>query len=236
VRDECRPNTPHENELYWVFCLSPEIDGLVAELHASRKIVERYDQLRAQNQINAEASKCLQDEKNAALTHQSRLRDKLTEAMDKGSGMFRGVQKDAASLGKSLSEILRKLFAHAIPYLYPKLEMGARSLKGDEADQILKATDLKALPTVFYSTDNGLGLVVIDGAKNVINTSAPVAQEVLNYLKSESSYGNKDTRMGKALERVFCGIPYGWEQDMVRLILAALFRASEIEVTYQGNR
>jgi hypothetical protein len=42
--------------------------------------------------------------------------------------------------------------------------------------------------------------------------------------------------MGKALERRFCGTPYGSEQDMVRLILATLFRASEIEVTYQGNR
>jgi hypothetical protein len=42
--------------------------------------------------------------------------------------------------------------------------------------------------------------------------------------------------MGKALERRFGGIGYGWEQDMVRLLLATLFRAGEIEVTYQGNR
>jgi hypothetical protein len=63
-----------------------------------------------------------------------------------------------------------------------------------------------------------------------------VAKEVLDYLKSEHSYGNKDTRMGKALERRFTGIGYGWEADMVRLILAVLFRAGEIEVTYQGNR
>src|SRR5205807_1330127 len=153
-----------------------------------------------QNQINADAAKCLQDEKNSALAHQSRLRDKLTEAMEKGTGMFQGVAIDAASLGKNLSEILKKLFAHAVPYLYPKLEMGARPLKGDEAEQILKAADLKALPTVFSAGDNGLALVVKDGAKNVINTSAAVAKEVLDYLKSEHSYGNKDTRMGKTLE------------------------------------
>jgi len=56
--------------------------------------------------------------------------------------MFRGVQKDAASLGKGLSEILKKLFAYVVPHLYPKLEMGAHPLKGDEAEQILKAADL----------------------------------------------------------------------------------------------
>jgi hypothetical protein len=34
----------------------------------------------------------------------------------------------------------------------------------------------------------------------------------------------------------FGGTPYGWERDMLRMILATLFRAGEIEVTYQGNR
>ena len=59
---------------------------------------------------------------------------------------------------------------------------------------------------------------------------------MLDYLKSEHSYGNKDSRMGKALEKRFGGTPYGWERDMLRLILATLFRAGEVEVTYQGNR
>src|SRR3974390_2992358 len=42
--------------------------------------------------------------------------------------------------------------------------------------------------------------------------------------------------MGRALEKRFGGTPYGWERDMLRMILATLFRAGEIEVTYQGNR
>jgi hypothetical protein len=162
--------------VYWLCCLTPEIDDIVDQLHASRKMVEKYDQLRAQNKITTDEATCLQDEKTSALTYQSRLRDKLTETMEIGTGMFRGVQKDAASLGKNLSEILKKLFAYVVPFLYPKLEMGARPLKGNEAEQILKAADLKALPTVFSTGDHGLGLVVKDSAKNVINTSAPVAK------------------------------------------------------------
>ncbi len=235
VREESRQKS-HENDLYWLFSFTPEMDELVAQLHASRKMVEKYDQLRAQNKITTDEATCLQDEKTATLGFQSRLRDKLTEGMEKGTGMFRGVQKDAAGLGKGLGEILKKLFAHVVPFLYPKLEMGARSLKGDEAEQILKAADLKALPNVFYGSETGLGLVVKDGVKNVICTTAEVAKEMMDYLKSEHSYGNKDSRMGKALERRFCGTGYGWEQDMVRLILATLFRAGEVEVTYQGNR
>jgi hypothetical protein len=226
----------HENDLYWLFCLTPEIDDLVNQLHASRKMVDKYSQLSAKQKISPDESACLQDEKNSKNGYETRLRDKLTEAMESGTGMFRGVQKDASALGKGLGEILKKLFGQAVPNLYPKLQMGSRPLKGDEAEQILKAADLKALPNVFYAGEHGLGLVVKDGPKNIVNTGADIAKEVLDYLKSEHGYGNKDSRMGKALEKRFGGTPYGWERDMLRLILAALFRAGEIEVTYQGNR
>jgi hypothetical protein len=230
------PQKTHENELYWLFCLTPEIDELVAQLHASRKMVDKFNQLGAQQKISPDEASCLQDEKNSKNGYETRLRDKLTEAMERGTGMFRGVQKDASALGKGLGEILKKLFGQVVPDLYPKLQMGSRPLKGDEAEHILKAADLKALPNVFYVGDHGLGLVVKDGPKNIVNTNADVAKEVLDYLKSEHSYGTKDTRMGKALEKRFGGTPYGWERDMLRLILATLFRAGEIEVTYQGNR
>ena len=235
IRTESQQKS-HENDLYWLFCLTPEIDELVGQLHASRKMVDKYNQLGAQQKISPDEATCLQDEKNSKNSYEIRLRDKLTEAMESGTGMFQGKQKDASALGKSLSEILKKLFGQAVPDLYPKLQMGSRPLKGDEAEHILKAADLKALPNVFYSGDHGLDLIVKDGAKNIVNTNANVAKEVLDYLKSEYSYGNKDSRMGKALEKRFGCTPYGWERDMLRLILATLFRAGEIEVTYQGNR
>jgi hypothetical protein len=233
IRKESQQKS-HENDPYWLFCLTPEIDELVGQLHASRKMVDKYNQLSAQQKISPDEAALLQDEKNSKNGYETRLRDKLTEAMERGTGMFQGVQKDATA--KGLSEILKKLFGQVVPYLYPKLQMGSRSLKGDEAEHILKAADLKALPNVFYVGDQGLGLVVTEGPKNIVNTNADVAKEVLDYLKSEHSYGNKDSRMGKALEKRFGGTPYGWERDMLRLILATLFRAGEIEVTYQGNR
>ena len=235
VREESRQPS-HSGDVYWAFGLTTEIDELVAQLHASRRMVEKYDQLRAQNKISSEEGSCLQDEKTAVHTFQGRLRDKLTETMEKGTGLFRGVSRDASSLGKSLSEILKKMFGQVVPDLYPKLELGSRPLKGDEAEVVLKAADLKGLPNIFYEGENGLGFVKKDGPKSVINPTAPIVKEVLDYLKSEQSYGNKESRMGKALEKRFGGTPYGWERDMLRLVLAVLFRGGEIEVTYQGNR
>ncbi len=164
IRTESQQHA-HQHDLYWLFCLTPEIDELIAQLHASRRMVDKYNQLSAQQKISSDEATCLQDEKTAKNGYETRLRDKLTEAMERGAGLFRGVQKDASALGKGLSEILKKLFGQIVPDLYPKLHMGYRPLKGDEAEQLLKAVDLKVLPKVFYESDEGLALVVKDGAK-----------------------------------------------------------------------
>jgi hypothetical protein len=199
-------------------------------------MVEKYSQMAAQNRINHEENSCLQDEKNAVLNYQNRLRDKFTEAMEKGTGLFRGVSWDASSLGKALSEIYKKLYGNVVPDLYPKLEMGSRPLKGDEAEVILKAADLKALPQVFYVGDKGLSLVIKEGPKYVPDPTADVAKEVLDYLIAQNDYGNREECMGKKLEKRFCGIGYGWDRDMLRLILAVLFRAGTIEVSQGGDK
>jgi len=52
----------------------------------------------------------------------------------------------------------------------------------------------------------------------------------------EHGYGNKESRTGKALEKKFGGIGYGWDRDMLRLILAVLFRAGSIEITQGGEK
>ncbi len=235
IRNESRQDT-HQNNIYWVFYVNEDIDNLVAELYKSRQMVAKYDQMRVQNKATNEELACLQTEKSEVLRYQSRLVGKLEEALIAGTGMFRGISKDGSDLGKALGEIFKGLFDFAVPDLYPKLEMGARSLKGSEAEEILKAANLNGLPQIFYSGETGLNLVIKDGAKYVANPDASVTKEVLDYLMQQHSYGNKDTRTGKALEGRFGGLGYGWERDILRLVLAVLFRAGSIEVSHKGQR
>ncbi|MCL4299606.1 MAG: BREX system P-loop protein BrxC [Anaerolineae bacterium] len=236
VRQESRHDS-HKNDLYWVFALTAEIDDLVANLYASRQMVTKYDQLRAQNKITNEEVACLSSEKVEVMRVQSRLRDKLLEALQAGSGLFQGVSKDGSALGKTVGEIFKALFDFAVPDLYPKLELGARALKGTEAEEILKAANLSALAQVFYGGEQGLNLVVKgEGGKYVPNPEADVAKEVLDYLVREHSYGNRESRTGKAVEAHFGGLGYGWDRDILRLVLAVLLRAGSIEVSYQGQR
>jgi len=232
AREDSRAE-PHKNEIFWVMSLTPEIDDVVAELYRSRRMVAKYDQLRAQGKLG-EVAASLEAEKTEVLRLEERLKEMLTSALSKGRGFFRGVSKDGADLGRELGEILRGLFDYAVPDLYPKLEMGARPLKGNEAEEILKAANLNGLSKVFYGPPDGLDLVIKEGAKYVVNLSAPILREVMDYLAREHSYGNRVT--GRMLESHFGGIGYGWEREMLWLLLATLLRGGAIEVTYQGRR
>ncbi len=223
-----------ETEIFWVASLTDAIDDLVAELYRSRQMVGKYDQLRAQGKISKEEATSLAAEKTEALRLEERLKGQLEQAIAGGQGYFRGVSKAGGTLGKSLGEIMRALFGDAVPGLYPKLEMGARTLKGNEAEEILKAANLNGLPKIFYGPPDGLDLVKKEGSRYVVNPEAPIAKEIAGYLAGQHSYGNKVT--GRTLESHFGGIGYGWELEILWLVLATLLRGGTIEVTYQGRR
>ena len=225
----------HRNEIFWTFPLTEEIHHLVEELFRSREMISTYSRLRSQNQITTEESACLEEEKqreNRSIL--PNLKAKMTKAIESGSGFFRGVEKDGSALGSSISEIVTGMFDFAVPDLYPKLEMGARNIKGDESEKFLTAANLTGLPSVFYDGDDGLNLVVKQGNKFVPNINAEIAKEILDYIKREYSYGNKVT--GRTLEAYFQAVPYGWERDILRLVLAVLLRGGAIEITHQGRK
>ena len=224
----------YRNTIFWIVQLTPELDNLIVDLYRSRQMVAKYEQLRGQSKITPEESSLLASEKNEVLRIQNRLREKIAETLKGGVGYFRGVSKDGAGPERSIGDVFKNLFDFAVPDLYPKLRMGARPLKGNEAEEILKAVHLNALPQVFYGSEQGLNLVIKEGARFAPNPSTEVAKEILDYIKRQHAYGEKIT--GRDLEAYFQGIGYGWERDMLRLVLAVLLRAGSVEVTHQGRR
>lgn len=221
-------------EAFWVIALTDEIHESLQEVFRSREMVSTYERLAAQGKLTPEEASCLAEEKVRKDRYQRLLRTKLTEVIQSGSGFFRGVQRDGSSLGQSLPEVLQKLLDLVIPDLYPKLEMGIRPLKGDEAEKFLTAANLRGLPPVFHDGPNALNLVINQGGKFVPNISADICKEVLAYLVREHKYGNKVT--GKMLEMHFQGVGYGWDREVIQLVLAVLLRGGAVEVTHQGRK
>lgn len=227
-------STAKPEEVFWVLQFDEEIHQLFYELYRSREMISVHERLAAQGKLSPEQASCLAEEKVRRDKNHRALRGKLTEALQSGSGFFRGVQHDASSLGQSLSEVFHRLMDIVIPDLYPKLEMGIRPLKGDESEKFLAAANLNALPPVFYDGEGGLSLVTDQAGKYVPNVSSDICKEILAYLVREHKYGNKVT--GKMLENHFQGLGYGWDREVIQLVLAVLLRAGAVEVTYQGRK
>ena len=157
------------------------------------------------------------------LDYESRLRDKLTEAMERGTGMFRGVSRGRLRRwARASARSSRSSSATPSPTSTRSWRWAPGRSRGTRPSTSSRPPTSRPCRSVFYDGEHGLGLVIKDGAKFVPNPAADVAKEVLDYLVSEHGYGNKDTRMGKALEKRFGGIGYGWDRDMLRLILATL--------------
>ncbi|MBW2023702.1 MAG: BREX system P-loop protein BrxC, partial [Deltaproteobacteria bacterium] len=169
-------------EIFWVTQFDDEIHRLIYELFRSKEMISTHERLASQGKLTPEEASCLAEEKVRRDKNHRTLRAKLSEALQAGTGFFRGVQHDGSSLGQSLQEIFHSLLDIVIPHLYPKLEMGIRPLKGDESEKFLTAANLNGLPPLFYDGEDGLCLVTKEGAKYVPNLSADICKEILSYL------------------------------------------------------
>lgn len=223
-----------KNELFLVINMTNEMREGIAELYRSREMITVHQQLANANKLSTEQSSSLAEEKRRADRTGRDLRNRFIAALQNGTGFFRGVQRDIAAFGITLPQTIHGFMEYAMPELYPKFDMGARTINGDEPQKFLTAANLKGLPPIFYDGESGLGLVATQSGKTVPNTAAEICREVLEYLKSQHNFGNKVT--GKSIETHFQGIGYGWEREIPRLVLAVLLRGGAIEVTYQGRR
>ena len=232
---EARENsTAKQEEVFWVIQFNEEIHQLFYELFRSREMISMHERLAAQGKLTPEEASCLAEEKVRRDKNHRTLRSKLGDAVQSGSGFFRGIQHDGSSLGKSLNEVFHRLLDFVVPDLYPKLEMGIRPLKGDESEKFLTAANLTGLPPVFSEGEGGLFLVTNQSGKYLPNLSSDISKELLSYLVREHKYGNKVT--GKMLETHFQGLGYGWDREVIQLVVAVLLRGGAVEVTHQGRK
>ncbi len=222
----------NKNRIYWILAQNDEIHRLIDEYFRSDNMIRIHERLASQGQL-AEYT-CFSEEKIRKDKSQRELRKQFKISAYYSVTIFRGIANNVSEKGKDFPESVKSLLNIWIPDLFQKFSIGAKHLSGKEPRNILNAVNLNGLPSVFYDTKDGLNLVIKQGDKYIANTNAGISQEIINYINEKYSYGEKVT--GKMIDSHFGGIGYGWERDIVRVVLATLFRAGIIEITYQGKR
>jgi hypothetical protein len=226
--DELRVRSQREREsVFWSIALTPEIDRETVELFRSKEMVA----LKGREASTRDQTTLLDEEQRRARQRHDELRRLLKAACLAGSVYFRGNDRSpgarATDVGKSVSEIL----GNVLPEVFDRFKEAAAKPKDVKAgvDALFTAANLQGLPPVFSQ----LGLLRDEKGKTVFRIESGPLAEVLSRIEERANYG--DTASGRFLAEALASQPFGWELEVVRLLVLSLLRAGKIEATSKGQ-
>lgn len=224
---ELRTRSQRERKnVFWAVSLNDAIDRETVELFRSKEMLARKER----EAKTPDETALIGEEKVRFRRHQDELRRLLKTACLSGSVYFRGNDRSpgdrAVDVGKSAAEIL----AHVLPEVFDRFkEAAARSNEVKKGvDALFSAENLQGLPSVFGS----LGLLRDEKGKTVFRVEGAPLAEVLRRIDERANYG--DTASGRFLVDEFAKEPFGWDFEVVRLLVLSLLRAGKIEATSKG--
>ena len=188
---------------------------------------------RKERDTKGEDTPGLMAEERARLNnHQENLRKLLRDACLTGRVYFRGNDRtpgeNVTEVGRAADEILRD----GLPQIFDRFGEAAAKVtdarKGVET--LVKAHNLQGLTPIFSQ----LRLVRHDAGKTVFAAEGGPLQEVLRRITDRADSG--DNPNGTYLEGIFAKPPFGWDSDVVRLLVVSLMRAELVEATSKGHR
>ncbi|RQS53466.1 BREX system P-loop protein BrxC [Burkholderia sp. Bp8986] len=225
---ELRTRSQHERKnIFWAIGLTGSIDRETVELYRSKEMLARKER-----ETKGEDTPALIAEERVRLRrHSDELRRLLRAACLSGLIYFRGNDRSptdrAVDVGKTAAEVL----GQALPDVFDRFKEAAAKAtevkKGTDA--LFIAENLQGLPSVFGS----IGLLRDEKGKTVFRTDSGPLKEVLDRIEERANYG--DTASGRYLTDEFAREPFGWDFEVVRLLVLSLLRAGKIEATSKGQ-
>jgi hypothetical protein len=213
--------------VFWAVTIDDTIDRETIEVFRSKQMVEKKER----EAKTADETALIGDEKVRLRRHQDVLRRMLRAATIAGRVSFRGNDRSpddrAVDMGKSAAAILRDV----LPEVFDRFkEAAARAPEVKKGiDALFTAENLQGLPSVFAN----LGLLRDEGGSTVFCVESGPLAEVLSRIEERANYG--ETASGRFLADGLLDEPFGWDFDVVRLLVLSLLRAGKIQVTSKGQ-
>lgn len=228
VAGELRVRSQQERKtVFWAVSLGAAIDRETVELYRSKEMLARKER----EAKTADETALIGEEKVRLRRHQDELRRLLKAACLAGSVFFRGNDRSpgdrAVEVGKSAGEIL----GDVLPGVFDRFRDAAARISDVKkgVDALFTADNLQGLPTVFAN----LALLRDEKGKVVFRVDSGPLAEVLGRIEERTNYG--DTASGRWLSDEFGKEPFGWDFEVVRMLVLSLLRAGSIEATSKGQ-
>ncbi len=222
-----RRSQQERKSVFWAIELTETIDRETVELYRSKEVLARKER-----ETKGEDTPALIAEERVRLRrHSDELRRLLKLAALSGRIYFRGNDRSpddrAVDVAKTVAEVLGTVLPDVFDRFKEAAGKAADVRKGTDA--LFTAENLQGLPDVF----TGIGLLRDEKGKTVFRTESGPLKEVLDRIDERANYG--DTASGRYLADEFAKEPFGWDFEVVRLLVLSLLRAGKIEATSKGQ-
>ena len=205
---------------------SEAIDRETVEVFRSKEVLSRKER----DAKTAVETALIGEEKLRLRRHQDALRGLLRDALVGGNVFFRGNDRSPSVGATDVAKSIVGILDDVVPDIFDRFkEAAAKPLdvkKGIEA--LLVAENLQGLPAVF----GNLSLLRSENGKVVFRVDEGPLHEVLSRIEQRAAYG--ETANGKYLADELATEPFGWDFDVVRLLVLSLIRAGSVEATSKG--
>jgi DNA-binding transcriptional ArsR family regulator len=202
----------HLETVYWAADPDPDLANQLTRLIKLNDVLGKWQ---ARQTKTDEEREIIREKGTEVSTLQGKIETGLRSALYNGVVIWNGRAEELDGRATTLNPIFNRMMGQVVPTVYPKFDLTAVKPVED---------DIKAALTI-----GAHALVAVGGALNLfgadghLNQHSAAVAEVRGEIAARSRRG--DDLSGKALEDRFTGAPYGWHPTVVRLILAALFRA-----------
>ncbi|WP_295392468.1 BREX system P-loop protein BrxC [uncultured Thiodictyon sp.] len=219
--DESRHKTS-ENLIYLLGRRAPETDDKVAEVYRSQRIVELH-----RNDPDQELKEYCMSQSDVAARRIGELKALVQRSLAQGSFLFRGETTAVDSLGADLLDAAKKHLGPAAEQVFHRYAEAPERVDTAVAEKFLRtgAGNLKAVTSQL----DPLGLVQVTSGNPSIRTDHKALVSIRDYIDRNG------TTDGKHLLDHFSSAPFGWSQDTLRYLIAALLVAGDIKLKVSGR-
>lgn len=211
--------------LFWVARIGKPVERATDEVFRSNEILARKER----TATTRDETSLVAEEKRRLRRNQDDLRRLIREALLQGTLFFRGNDRSPEAGTLDVGKACSRALAQALPKVYERFPEAAAKVSGKDLEALLTTENLRGLPGVFAQ----LELVREEKGKPVFRTEAGPLAEVLARITHRASYG--EAASGRLLADELAREPFGWDFDVVRLLVASLLRAGKVEMVSKGQ-
>jgi hypothetical protein len=218
LTEESRQKTAQYN-IFLLGRSTPDMDDLINEIYRSREIISKY-----RSEPDQEVKEYCKGQADRAHRLIGELERLLKRSLVQGSFIFRGEITAVESLHQDLIEASRKQLTSVAIQVFDRYSEAPTRAGTDLAEKFLRLR----LNGVTSQTDP-LNLVQTHGGRPSVNVDHKAITSVRDMIDRQGSVE------GKRLIDIFSDAPFGWSQDTLRYLIAAMLVAGEIKLKVAGR-